>query len=364
MKQGRKVKGVFWRDGAWWIRWACSLGHDHRKPSGELKTAATEEHKAKRAEIREARKSGRPCCPKLTPREQPASLAALIDDFLVYSKRTKRSYRDDVPKATRFKALFKERLAADITAKEIENFKDSFAEGRAPATVNLYLRFLKAVFNRGIKHGKVVGNPVRAVPLYQEHNTRTRCLSADEETRLLRALTPRLRPLVTLALHTGMRKGELRGLRWSAIDFDTGTLRIERDKAGTGRSVVLNTTARAALLAVKRDQKVLGVFVFASPMGKFLHNLERDWRPALRTAAIPDFRFHDLRHTFASRLMMAGASSYTVQVAGGWKGPTMVMRYAHLSPDYLRAAVERLVGSESESATGTKTGTRLTTGHR
>jgi hypothetical protein len=65
-RSGRKVRGVFRRDGAWWIRWACTLGHDHRKHSGQEKTAATEEHKAKRAEVREARKAGRECCP--TPR--------------------------------------------------------------------------------------------------------------------------------------------------------------------------------------------------------------------------------------------------------------------------------------------------------
>ena len=70
--RGRKVRGVFERDGQWWIRWACSLGHDHRQPSGDSKTAAGEEHKAKRAEVRDARKAGQECCPKLIQRERPA----------------------------------------------------------------------------------------------------------------------------------------------------------------------------------------------------------------------------------------------------------------------------------------------------
>jgi integrase len=76
--------------------------------------------------------------------------------------------------------------------------------------------------------------------------------------------------------------------------------------------------------------------------GRFLHNLERYWRPALQAAGIPDFRFHDLRHTFASRLAMDGVDLYTVQRAGGWRTQVMVQRYAHLSPDHMRAAVERL----------------------
>jgi integrase len=98
--------------------------------------------------------------------------------------------------------------------------------------------------------------------------------------------------------------------------------------------------------------------VFCSPEGRFLHNLERDWRPAPEAAEIPNFRFHDLRHTFASRLAMtAGVDLYTVQRAGGWKSQAMVQRYAHLSPAYVRATVERMAKAQSESGAGTKTGT-------
>src|SRR5262245_65424894 len=89
-KAGRKVRGVFFRDGEWWIRWACTLGHDHRKPSGELKTAATEEHKAKRAEVREARKAGRECCPRLVMRSRPALFEEILADYMEHSRRNKR----------------------------------------------------------------------------------------------------------------------------------------------------------------------------------------------------------------------------------------------------------------------------------
>ncbi len=156
--------------------------------------------------------------------------------------------------------------------------------------------------------------------------------------------------------NTGMRRGELQALQWEDVDFATNTLRITRDKAGEGRWVTLNSVAREALLMVKHGQKVLSPYVFCSPEGKFLHNFDRQWRPALRAAGVPDFRFHDCRHTFASRLAMAGVDLYTVQRAGGWKTQVMVQRYAHLSPDHMRAAVERLARL-SERGTGTKTGT-------
>jgi len=98
--------------------------------------------------------------------------------------------------------------------------------------------------------------------------------------------------------------------------------------------VVLNGAAREALLSVKHEQKVLGPYVFCSPEGKFLHNFERDWRPALHAADISNFRFRDCRHTFASRLAMLGTDLCTVQRAGGWKTQVMVKRYAHLSPNH------------------------------
>jgi integrase len=137
------------------------------------------------------------------------------------------------------------------------------------------------------------------------------------------------------------------------VDFATGTIRVRQDKAGDGRWVTVNSAAREALLSVKREQKILSPWVFCSPEGKFFHNFERDWRPALEAAGIADFRFHDTRHTFASRLAMRGTDLYTVQRAGGWKTQVMVQRYAHLSPDHIRAAVERLAQGNSGCATGT-----------
>jgi integrase len=227
----------------------------------------------------------------------------------------------------------------------------------AVATVNQHLKLLKAIYNRAIRAGRLTYNPVSAVKLYQEHNARNRCLTPEEEARLLKALPARLRPFVIVALNTGMRRGELQALRWDDVDLGAGTLRIHRDKAGEGRWVVLNGAAREALLSVKHEQKVLGPYVFCSPEGRYLHNFERDWKPALHAANISDFRFHDCRHTFASRLAMLGTDLYTVQRAGGWKTQVMVQRYAHLSPDHIKAAVERLAVANSHSATGTKTGT-------
>ena len=183
---------------------------------------------------------------------------------------------------------------------------------------------------------------------------------------MFKRLPDRLKPLATVALHTGMRKGELLALRWHDVDFYTGARRVREARSGDGRSVAMNSVVRDTLKRVRQEQiqrareqakggrEILSPFVFCSHKGRFLHNLAKAWYPALDAAGIKDFRFHDLRHTFASRLVMAGEDLYTVQRAGGWKTAIMVQRYAHLSPDHMRAAVERLVSRESATQSATR----------
>lgn len=97
-----------------------------------------------------------------------------------YSKRNKRSHKNDRVKEELFTKLFRGRLATDITSKDVEDFKANLAENRKVATVNHYLKFLKAVFNRAMRRELLTYNPVRSVKLFQEHNARNRCLSAED----------------------------------------------------------------------------------------------------------------------------------------------------------------------------------------
>ncbi len=366
--------------GEWWVVWFCTLGHRHREKVGP-RSLARERHPARRREVREARREGREFCPSLVERKHPVMFKDILKEYKVYSEVNKRSHKDDRPRMARLLRAFRRKLARDITAQDVETLKVAMSTtargGRREgdpeergnplkvATVNHHLKLLKAIFNRAIKTGKLTYNPVRAVKLFKENNARTRCLTPDEESRLFEHLPESVKPLVTVALHTGMRQGELLNLRWDDVDFYTGTIRVREAKSGEGRSVTMNSIVRETLQAVRREQiqkareqakggrEILSPYVFCSHKGRFLHNLAKDWYPALEAAGIEDFRFHDLRHTFASRLAMAGVDLYTVQRAGGWKTAIMVQRYAHLSPDHMRAAVERLArrGSATQSAT-------------
>jgi integrase len=143
-------------------------------------------------------------------------------------------------------------------------------------------------------------------------------------------------------------------LRWPDIDFGSETIAIRRAKSGEGRRLPMNPIAREELRELRQKQIREGAagsdlvamrerYVFEEARGSARTNLERYWPAACRRAGIEDFHFHDLRHTFASRLVTAGVDLYTVQTLLGHKTPAMTLRYAHLAPGHLREAVGRLV---------------------
>lgn len=217
------------------------------------------------------------------------------------------------------------------------------------------------------------GNPFRGIRLLVEANERVKFLEDQEEAQLLAPLPIPVRQLVVVAHETGFRKSALLALQWPDVDFRVGTVTLRRDKAGQVLRLPVNSRALEALAEVRRWQiqrarevfrgtrEILSSNVFCTPKGGRLHNLHRDyWGPAREAAGIQDLHFHDLRHSWASRLAMTGADPYTVQRAGGWKTPIMVQRYAHLSQDHVRAAVERLVtvrkiGATTGSLSGSST---------
>jgi integrase len=246
-----KARGIFERDGAWWISWCCTEGHRHRQPIGPHKLAV-QEHGAQRKEVEKAKRLGLPYCPeverkrRLAERKKRVPFTEIAQDFLDYAKAHKRDQQDG-QRMTRLLSVFRGKLAAEITPQDVEAYKvnpplrkpkviKSKAGEPAPAppkplsvaTVNRDLSLFKAAFNRALKAGKVESNPVKAVPLFKENNARTCCLTDEEEARLYAALPDYLKPFLTVALNTGMRWGELARLTWDDVDFYTGTLQSGR----------------------------------------------------------------------------------------------------------------------------------------
>lgn len=234
-----------------------------------------------------------------------------------------------------------------------------------PATANRYKAFFSLCFRLGMQNGKCKTNPARLVKRLPEDNERTRFLSDEEEERIREVIErdcPEHLPELDIALHCGMRQGEQYKLLWSDVDLDGPRAKLRKTKNKSTRYAPLNEVARKALLqlteGIEEDQECL----FMGERGAPLKKPRYWWDKVIREAGIEDFHWHDLRHTFASRLVMAGVDLRTVAQLLGHKTLQMVMRYSHLSQSHELGAVERLCntgqGNEKRTATRTATGTK------
>ena len=196
---------------------------------------------------------------------------------------------------------------------------------------------------------------MRQVKLLQENNARVRYLTDSEEVRLRHETGETAWAVVALALNTGLRRGELFALRWDDVDFTTNVLTIPRTKAGRTRHVPMNAAVRS-ILGVQ-ESRGRSPYVLSRATGEAPLNsqnfVDRAFTPALKRARIDNFRWHDLRHTFASRLIMRGVDLRTVQELLGHADIRMTLRYSHLSPAHLLDAVEKLSQPRSDTTTST-----------
>jgi integrase len=196
--------------------------------------------------------------------------------------------------------------------------------------------------------GKVAENPIKKVRLYREDSARTRFLTDDEGANLLACCGPQLKPLVVAAINTGFRASELPSLTRQDIDFRRGVISVRAGyvKNGEARSVPMNDTLTIVLKSAKvNDAK--GERDFRNQRGQPYRSYRNAFERAVSQAGIQNFTFHDLRHTFASRLVMAGVDLATVKELMGHKHIAMTLRYAHLSSDHKQAAVKKLDKSPS-----------------
>jgi site-specific recombinase XerD len=297
-------------------------------------------------------------------RTPAVSFADLAHDALIYSKTHKRTYDDDLLRMPWLMAAFRERSADSISPQDLEHHLSRIAAERnwAPASVNRYRALMSLVFRLGIENGKVKENPARLVKPRIVNNARTRWLFPEEETRLRTAIEarhPKHLPELELSLNTGLRLSEMYGLTWENVNLNRRVLTVPRSKNGETRHVPLNTAALAALLELRKRSDGTAQ-VIRNPQGEPLTDPRHWFEDAVCKAGIKDFSWHCLRHTFASRLIMAGIDLRTVQELLGHKCIAMTVRYSHLSSSHTLAAVECLVGTNPEGPTDTKTSTTAT----
>lgn len=248
-------------------------------------------------------------------------------------KSHKKSLRDDESRLIWLQSFLRGEKLSEIDRTLIDRIiLEKKKEQSSPATVNRYLALVRAILKKAVKWGMVENVP--SVQLLQEPKRRIRWLTREEANRLLRTLPEHQAELARFALATGLRQGNILTLEWAQIDLQRAICWIHPDQAkgGKGIGVPLNTEAQSVLKrqAGKHERRV---FVYEGKPINQVNTLA--WRKALVKAGIENFRWHDLRHTWASWHVQEGTPIHVLQELGGWESSEMVRRYAHLSPDHL-----------------------------
>jgi site-specific recombinase XerD len=346
----RNPRGVFEKvrgSGEWWICFWDAQGRKRREKAGTKSNAITLYHKRKTEAL-----EGKKLPEKL--RRAAVSFATIAKDALAYSKNhnASTSYRCDAGRMEVVLAWFREYPAESITAQDIE--RQFQKQEWAPATANRYRALLSLTYRLAVRNGKAKENPARLVSHRLEDNARIRFLSAEEEIALRKAIEAKFSermPEFDLALNTGLRLSEQYGLLWENVSIPLRILTIPRTKNGTMRHVPLNQAAVKALETLRKQYSPSELVCGGA------REPRRWFELVLKDAKVASFSWHCLRHTFASRLVMAGVDIRTVQELLGHKTIAMTVRYSHLAPKHTLAAVERL-DAPTESPTDTTTDTR------
>ncbi len=347
-----KQRGIFERvpgSGVWWICYFDRFGKRHREKAG-TKSVAIKLYGKRKQQVLEGKK-----LPE-SFRKPSVNFRQLVDDALAYSKRNKRSYKTDVPRFASLKEWFGSYPAEELTPQEIEKTLARAAEKEkwAASTFNHYRSLMSLSYRLGILNRKVVSNPARSVTHRREDNNRVRFLTVEEEKKLRKVIEAKWVshvPELDLAINTGIRKGSQYSLTWDMVDFKGRMLNILRTKNEEPLHVPLNDVAIAALKLVHGRGSGRGRVFQSAKTGEPLENGRHWFDDAVIEAGIKNFRWHDLRHTFASRLRMKGAPLEDIADLLGHKSLTMTRRYAHLGPNKLHAVVSLLGASATTSAT-------------
>jgi integrase len=237
---------------------------------------------------------------------------------------------------------------SEITPRLWKQFRDMReAEGIKPSAINRDLAAFKRAFNLACseEYGWFKSNPVSSIKQEKGVTKRDRWIGKEEEDILLSNSPSWLREIILFALNTGMRRGEILNLSWKAVDLPRRTITVMESKNGEKRTIPMNETVYA-LLKEKGKIRLIGRdWVFRSPLSKarlFNQALERAFSNCVKKTGIEDLHFHDLRHSFGTRLSQKGEDALTIKALMGHKTLLMTSRYVHHNVESLRKAVGNL----------------------
>lgn len=316
----------------WWFDWRDQNGKRYRRSSG------TEDHELAKA-----------LAAKL---EQDMFLEenfgkkpdlAFSEALVRYAKAYKRDHPKHFMTSTRYRLKqisdwFEGFSISEITPSVIQEYIDERLDEVSVGTVQKDASTIKAILNKARREELI--DKVPSFPKLSLPKGRVRWLSDEEEERLVRNAASHIAPLIRFAVDTGGRRSELLNLDWRNVDLDRKCVVFLETKNGEDRSVRLCDRA-IAVLASLGPKDAGPVFTYK---GKSMKGIKTAFINARKKANLENVRFHDLRHTFASRLAQGGLPLYDIMNLTGHKSLQMVQRYAHLAPDYQEGAIEVLNG--------------------
>ncbi|MDD3582246.1 MAG: site-specific integrase [Desulfobacca sp.] len=275
-----------------------------------------------------------------------------LADRYVENFQNQKSFKDFKAHVIKdLRAIFGDRRLSEITYLDLETYRNkrkatTTKNGgpRKDSSVNRDMAILGHMLSKAVEWGLLESSPFKKGKrlMFKENNHRLRFLTEAEIDRLLAECPKHLKPIVETALLTGMRRGELLSLKWEQVR--NGFIYLTETKSNKSRQIPINDRLARLFKELRTETQLRTEHVFVGPDGKRLHEVKRSFAGACRRAGIEDFHFHDLRHTFASHLVMAGVSLKAVQELLGHADIKMTMRYSHLSQAHLKDAVAALNG--------------------
>jgi len=317
---------IFKKQGVYWIDYYAS-GQRKRERIGPCHSLAKEVLHKRKLEIAEG---------KFFPQRQKQVLgfSEMADLYWDLHAKQKPSALATSYHLKWLKQFFGNKPLNQIAVPDVLKYLNEVKERTGASTANRHHNIIRAVFNRAIEWEKFNGvNPAAKVKQFRVENARTRFLEKEAVPLLLAACDAELQPIVVCALMTGMRKGEILNLRWEDVDFQNGIVHVLETKSGEPREIPISAKLAEVLTAIRNGDG-----------GKIFHisarALNSRLSKALKLAGIDNFRFHDLRHTFASHFIMWTNDLPATQKLLGHHSSRMTQRYAHLSQGHLKAEMQ------------------------
>lgn len=265
-----------------------------------------------------------------------------------HAKVNKRSWRGDEINIRKLKEHFGDVPLANIRPQDVEVYKADRLGHVKESTVNRELALLKVIFSKAVRWGYAGRNPIKEVELFKEEKTPVRLLTPEERRKILDACPEFLRPIVLMALKTGMRQGEIIALEWRDVDLAQDLINVRHTKAKKLRQIPIHPELKRILKELPRTTP----FVFSNSAGAKFHRngiVREAFEKVREKVGIPELTFHMLRHNFASELIAKGADVRTVQEYMGHSSLRMLQRYAHINRSIWRSTIQ-LLGHDSTVA--------------